>query len=62
MDLVHEGKKPFQCITCDYSTSQKEHLETHIESVHQENKFNCQICGLNLSDEMSLIKHIVFVH
>ena len=62
MDLVHEGKKPFQCNTCNYSTSLKEHLETHIESVHQENKFNCQTCGLHLSDEMSLIEHIVFVH
>ena len=62
MDSVHEGKKPFHCNTCDYSTSRKEQLQTHIESVHQGKKFNCQTCDLNLSDEMSLIEHIVFVH
>ena len=43
-------------------TSQKQHLQTHIESVHQGNRFNCQTCDSNFSDEMSLIKHIVLVH
>ena len=62
MDLVHEGKKPFQCNICEYSTSQKQHLQTHIESVHQGNRFNFQTCDSNFSDEMSLIKHIVFIH
>ena len=40
---VHEGKKPFQCDTCNYV-----HLfykEKHVALVHEEKKpFKCDIC------------------
>ena len=39
---VHEGKKPFKCGICKYSSSQKQQMNRHIVSVH-ENKFNFRI-------------------
>ena len=35
VDSVHEGKKPFQCSTCDASFARKSHLKGHIASVHE---------------------------
>ena len=33
--LVHKGKKPFQCNTCDASFAKNDHLKRHIASAHE---------------------------
>merc|ERR1712001_814300 len=32
---VHEGKRPYFCPKCDYSSAHKGNLTRHIESVHE---------------------------
>ena len=53
ISLVHEGKKSFDCNSCEASFEDKSNLERHIASVHEEkmpytcgNSFN-QKFGLN---------------
>ena len=35
---VHEGKKPFKCDICDYTSSGKNNMEKHVAAVHEEKK------------------------
>ena len=49
IESVHEGKKPFKCETCEYTYSQKSHLNQHVAKVHEGKKpFKCQICDYPL--------------
>ena len=42
---VHEGKKPFKCDICVYSSSKKSHMNRHVASVHEGKRpFKCVIC------------------
>ena len=59
----HEGKKPFECDTCDYSCSRKSHMNRHIASVHEGKKpFKCDICDTNFSEKSNLKTHIKNIH
>ena len=33
--LVHGGEKPFKCDICDYRSSQKGYLKSHVASIHE---------------------------
>ena len=45
---THEGKKPFNCITCDTFFSGNENLKDHVASVHEGKKpFKCQYSDHN---------------
>ena len=42
---VHEGLKPFECLTCKKSFSEKTNLRKHIAAVHDGLKpFECPTC------------------
>jgi hypothetical protein len=34
---VHEGKKPFKCDICDYSSSDMRDMNRHVASIHKGN-------------------------
>ena len=46
----------FKCIKCDFITSEKELLDSHLKSTHKY-KYNCPIC-LKPKEEWSLIYHL----
>ena len=51
--------KPFECQHCQYKTSQKSILETHIKSVHEKIKsFQCQYCEHKTAYKSALNIHI----
>ena len=39
---VHEGKKPFKCEFCEYTTAYKSDMKKHVALVHEGKKpFKC---------------------
>ena len=53
---VHEGKRPFQCNSCEATFTQKmEYI--HFAGVHEGKKFRCDICEKNLTTKSGLSKH-----
>ena len=60
---VHEGKRPFNCETCDYRCSKKCHLKKHVEIVHKGKKpFQCEFCDHTFSQKGHLKRHVASVH
>ena len=60
---VHEGKKPFKCNICDYSSSLKHHMKKHVDSVHEGKKpFKCDICDYTCSQKSNMKRHVASVH
>ena len=56
--FVHEGKKPFKCDICDYSSSQKSDLKKHFESVHEEKKSHLNltfVTSCSLKSHMNIV-------
>ena len=52
---ICEGKKSHNCKLCDYTTSQKGHLNNHIKSVHEgKNEHKCLICDYRSSTKWNL--------
>ena len=63
MEVVHAGKKLFNCNGCDKAFSNKQHLNWHIEIVHEGKKpFNCNTCDKSFSRIDSMNRHIKAVH
>ena len=61
---VH-GKALFKCHfeNCDYANARRNHLNNHIQSVHEGKKpFQCHICNNSFTLRSSLSKHIKSVH
>ena len=59
----HEGKKPFNCTTCDKNFNAKGTLKKHITRVHEgNNSVYCPSCDKGFSHEDSLKRHILIVH
>ena len=53
------SKKPFIYNICDSSFKQKFHLNDHIVTVHEENKFfNCNISDSDFTTKPNLKNHI----
>ena len=61
--IVHEGKTPFKCSSCDYKCSQKATLIRHIATIHEGKKpFGCTVCDYKCSQKGALKTHIESVH
>jgi KRAB domain-containing zinc finger protein len=64
---IHTGEHPFECDFCDYSTTQKGNLKTHLRFKHpsvqlDENKakpFECSTCSKRFLNKASLKAHMV---
>ena len=62
IDLVHEGKKPYGCPTCNKAFGRSQTLKDHILSVHEKNSHKCSFCDLSLTSLQNLRRHIKYVH
>ena len=50
------------CSQCEYKTRNKSHLQNHIKSVHEGQKFPCTQCRSIFSQKAGLQTHIKSVH
>ena len=58
-ELTHMGEKPFACDHCDYRSTQKSNLNTHLKSHHSERKtYNCHVCAVKLAHRSGLKTHM----
>ena len=63
VDSVHEGKKPFKCVTCNYSCDLESSLQQHVSSVHEGKKpFKCDTCNYSSDVREELQQHVASVH
>ena len=63
IEMVHEGKKPFNCEICGLSLTTKGALKLHIQMVHEKLKPNkCFLCESRFFHKSDLRKHIETVH
>ena len=60
--LKHGNAKQFNCEKCVNTSSNKTHLEQHVQSVHEKEKVICKTCGKNFSDKSNLNKHVRQFH
>ena len=59
IDVIHEEKKPYQCLICDYCCTTKGNLKNHIDAVHEGKKpHKCSICDYRCSTKGTLKAHI----
>ena len=57
---IHEKKKSFQCMICDYSCFQKGNMNWHGESVHEKKQlFKCNICAYTIQVHL---KKVIWMH
>ena len=71
---VHEGPKEFNCQVCKLDFPQFSDLQTHIETVHEDQKqiksiqqeklkeYHCTLCKKRLSSLKSLKRHVKTIH
>ena len=52
------GDKPFACTVCDYRTTQKAHLKTHLLIHTGEKPFQCHLCEYRCTTKSDLSKHV----
>ena len=51
-----------QCLQCEYKTTRKSSLQTHIKSIHEGQKFQCPHCEHQATRKGHLMTHIKSVH
>ena len=63
-ELIHEGKKSYQCHQCAHLFATKAGLIHHQQHVHEGIKFHCQVCRNNdtISCKESAIFFFQFLH
>ena len=60
---VHEKLKIFKCRHCDYESSTKGNLDTHMRGVHHKIKaYNCDHCNYSATTKGNLYQHLKGVH
>jgi hypothetical protein len=42
---VHENSKRDSCNFCEYKSGQKSHIKAHVEAIHEQNYYICDLCG-----------------
>ena len=62
IESVHKQKKPFKCNHCGKAFSQKEHQNTHIESIHEGKPFKQNECSKAFSRKANMNGHIEKFH
>ena len=63
IESIHEGKKPYHCIICDYRFALKPNFTAHVAVVHEGKKTKkCEMCDKFFSKRRDLKKHIELVH
>ena len=60
-EAIHEGEI-FRCVGCNYKTSNKAKLKSHILTEHKNIRFNCHICTYQAKQNRSLKVHILVEH
>ena len=61
--LLQNKEKAFKCESCDYSSSLKDNMKKHIESIHKRNKpFQCEFCKQNFEGKGDMKQHITSIH
>jgi len=62
IEIVHQGKRPFECSTCLKTFSRGGSLRTH-KLIHSGIKpFSCQLCDKQCREKIQLIKHLQSKH
>ena len=57
------ASKDFVCGQCDFRTSKRWNLKSHISTVHDKVKnFECSFCDYRASRKDALVKHFSKVH
>ena len=64
---VHAKLKPYECDKCCSTFKRKQHLESHIQIIHNQQHyihevFNCDICEKHFSHQRSLVVHAKSAH
>ena len=60
---VHSVKrKRVSCQQCDYTCNQPNRLKSHINIVHNNIKYPCEICGKLFANNLSLSAHVTNIH
>ena len=60
---MHGGNKKLKCNRCDYTTSNKVQLKTHIEAIHENIKrFKCTYCPYETYHKIVMKRHIESLH
>ena len=59
---VNMVNKQHQCSRCEFKAVKKDHLQTHIKSVHEGHKFHCPQCEYKATRGTHLQTHIKSVH
>ena len=52
----------WQCVSCDYNSKNKSHVQHHIESKHVLVKYSCEFCSTTCPTKMALNMHVLRKH
>ncbi len=55
-------RERFSCGQCDYTTYQQKKLTSHVDFVHNNIKYPCEICGKPFANNQSLNAHVMTIH
>ena len=61
-ELIHEGKKSYQCHQCAALFATKAGLVHHQQFVHEGIKYHCQICDASYASKGHLVSHLKIAH
>ena len=63
--MIHTGEKPFKCVTCDYSSTQRGNLRLHMKTHEREEKmttekkpYKCQRCDYTANRVTYFLQHM----